>query len=213
MGTWGTFLQKDFLPPKLFLPKQIFLYPKGGTSIFLKDPTFPRQAAEKIIFWKPSLKTFNHRLPSDFSGKQLTAPLNVTEKPPAAHLKYPVMIPVAITAMGNPANSAVQTCSALNHGDDKHAHQQTRRTSDYDMRDANKDPTDHGHQEPPPGSYWWQQGGCSSSSGVHNFSFKESVFSPCCIFRYDLSSIIYTDKSPSLFECSVAEYLKRTFAI
>ena len=113
MGTWGIFLQKGFLPPKLFLPKQIFLYPKGGTSIFLKDPIFPRQAAEKINFWKPSLKTFDHRLPSDFS---------------------------AVTAMGDRASSAVQTYSGLKHGDVKHAHQKIRHSLDYDMRDANKDP-------------------------------------------------------------------------
>ena len=184
---------------------------KGGTSIFLKDPTFTRQAAEKIIFWKPSLKTFNHRLPSDFSG---TVPLNDTEKPPAAHLKYPVMIPVAITAMGNRANSAVQTCSALNRGDDKHVHQQTRRTSDYDMRDANKDPTDHrpfgsgtlqirdptdhGDQEPPPGSYWWQQEGCSSSPGVHILVLS-SFLSLCYFFQVSIATCYLSDNPPSLF--------------
>ena len=230
MGTWGTFLQKDFMLPKLFLPKQIFLYPKGGTSIFLKDPTFPRQAAEKIIFWKPSLKTFNQRLPSDFSGKHLTVPLNVIDKPPATHLKYPAVIPVAFIAMGDRASSAVQTYSALKRGDVKHAHQKIRHSLDYDMRDANKDPTDQTpcglgtlrimdikspllapkdlrllrlllHSEE-------EDGGPEPVQVYIALVFKESVLSLFIIFQVNLSSI--TDKTLPLFDSSVAGTLEKT---
>ena len=93
----------------------------------------------------------------------MSAPAKKASKPkaPAAHPKYSVMIAAAITSLKDrtgssrqailkyicanykvdAANSAVRICLALKHGVDKHAHQQTRQSLDYDMRDANKDPT------------------------------------------------------------------------
>ena len=63
-------------------------------------------------------------------------------KTPAAHPPYAAMIKAAVKALGDKKGSSRQAILkyiCANYKVD--AHQQTRQSLDYDMRDANKDPT------------------------------------------------------------------------